>query len=153
MRRNLMIRSLVAQRICPVVLVLWLCSFAVHAAAATGLMGSVTDPQGQLVPDATIRLLRRADSTRRETKTDAQGRFSFTNLDGGEYRLTAESPGFAILTQTIGVQAYGQQTVNLQFSGLASQSESVTVTAAVADAGVFEPDPAQRLMIRDAMKL
>lgn len=149
MRRNLMIRSLVAQRICPVVLVLWLCSFAAHAAAATGLMGSVTDPQGELVPDATIRLLRRADSTRRETKTDAQGRFSFTNLDGGEYRLTAECPGFAVLAQTIGVQAYGQQTVNLQFSGLASQSESATVTAAVADAGVFEPDPAQRLMIRD----
>ena len=97
-----MIRSLVAQRICPVVLVLWLCSFAAHAAAATGLMGSVTDPQGQLVPDATIRLLRRADSTRRETKTDAQGRFSFTNLDGGEYRLTAECPGLRFSHKRLG---------------------------------------------------
>jgi len=149
MRRNFIIRFLVAQRPCSVGLLVWVCSFAVQAAAATGLTGSLTDPQGQLVPDATIRLLRRADSTRRETKTDVQGRFSFTNLDGGEYRLAAESPGFAVLIRTIEVQSKGQQTENLQFSGLASRNESVTVTAAVSDAGVFEPDPAQRVMIRD----
>jgi len=149
MRRNFVIRFLVAQRICSVGLLLWVCSLAVQAGAATDLTGSLTDPQGQLVSDATIRLLRRADSTSRETKIDAQGQFSFTNLDSGEYRLTAESPGFAVLTQTIAVQAEGQQTENLQFSGLASRNESVTVTAAVSDAGVFEPDPAQRVMIRD----
>jgi len=149
MRRNFVIRFLIAQRPCSVGLLIWVCSFAVQAAAATGLTGSLTDPQGLLVPDATIRLLRRADSTRRETKTDAQGQFSFTNLDDGEYRLTAESPGFAVLTRTIGVQDGGQQTENLQFSGLAARNESVTVTAAVSDAGVFEPDPAQRVMIRD----
>jgi len=148
-RRNFMIGFPVALRICSFGLLLWVCSLAVQAAAATGLTGGLTDPQGQLVSDATIRLLRRADSTHRETKTDAQGRFSFTNLESGEYRLTAESPGFAVLTQTIAVQADGQQTENLQFSGLASQNESVTVTAAVSDAGVFEPDPAQRVMIRD----
>ena len=149
MRRNFVIRFLVAQRICSVGLLLWVCSLAVQAGAATDLTGSLTDPQGQLVSDATIRLLRRADSTSRETNIDAHGQFSFTNLDSGEYRLTAESPGFAVLTQTIAVQAEGQQTENLQFSGLASRNESVTVTAAVSDAGVFEPDPAQRVMIRD----
>jgi hypothetical protein len=58
-------------------------------------------------------LLRRADSTRRESKTDAQGRFSFTNLDGGEYRLRTEAPGFAVLTRTIAAKADGQQIENL----------------------------------------
>jgi hypothetical protein len=149
MRGNFIIRFLVAQRPCSIGLLVWVCTFAVQAAAATGLTGSLTDPQGQLVPDATIRLLRRADSTRRETKTDAEGQFSFTNLDGGEYRLAAESPGFAALVRTIEVQSKGQQTENLQFSGLASRDESVTVTASVSDSGVFEPDPAQRVMIRD----
>jgi len=149
MRRNLMIRSLVALRICSVGLLVSICIFAAQPAAATDLTGRLADPQGQLVPDTTIRLLRRADTTRREANTDAQGQFSFTNLDAGEYRLTAEAPGFAALAQTIGVQADGQQTISLQFSGLASGSESVTVTAAVSDAGVFQPDPAQRVMIRD----
>jgi hypothetical protein len=125
-----MIRFLSAQRLCSALL-LWLCCFGARTAAATDLTGNLTDPQGQLIPEATIRLLRRADSTRRETKTDAQGRFSFTRLDGGEYRLTAESPGFAVLTQTVAVRADGQQAENLHFSSLASSNESVTVTAAV----------------------
>jgi hypothetical protein len=149
MPRNFMIRFLVTLRIGSVGLLVWLCVFGVQAAGATELAGDLTDPQGRLIPDVTIRLQRRADSTRRETKSDAQGRFSFTNLDGGEYHLTAEAPGFPVLTRTIGVQADGQQTENLQFSGLAAQNESVTVTAAVSDVGVFEPDPAQRVMIRD----
>jgi hypothetical protein len=136
-------------RLCSLGLLIWLCSLGLQASGATGLTGSVTDPQGQLLPDAAVRLVRRADSTGRETKTDAHGRFFFISLNGGEYRLTAESPGFAVLTRTIVVLADGEQTQNLQFLGLASQNDSVTVTAAVADVGVFEPDPAQRVMIRD----
>jgi hypothetical protein len=136
-----------SRRVGTVLLLLLFCSSAGQA-FATDLTGSLTDPQGQFVPSATIRLLRRADSTRRETKTNPQGRFSFTGLDGGEYRVTAESPGFAVLTRTITV-GDGQQTEDLQFSGLASQNESVNVTASVSDVGVFEPDPAQRVMIRD----
>jgi hypothetical protein len=139
-----MIQFPFAQRLCPIGLLIWLCSFGLQAGAATSLTGRLTDPQGQLVPEATIRLLRRADSTRRDTKTDAQGRFCFINLDGGEYRLTAESPGFAVLTQTVALQADGQQTQNLQFFGFASNNDSVTVTAAVSDVGVFEPDQIQR---------
>src|SRR5205807_1081793 len=58
-------------------------------------------------------------------------------------------PGFAVLTETIVVQADGQQERNLQFSSLASRSELVTISGSVSDVGVFEPDPAQRVMIRD----
>jgi hypothetical protein len=148
MRPNLIIGFLPAQRLCSALL-LWVCCFGARSAAATDLTGNLTDPQGQLIPGATIRLLRRADSTRWETKTDAQGRFSFNSLDAGEYRVTAESPGFAVRTQTVAVQANGQQAENLRFTSLASSNESVTVTAAVSDVGVFEPDPAQRVMIRD----
>src|SRR5450432_4455053 len=112
-----------SRRVGTVLLLLLVCSFAVQA-FATDVTGSLTDLQGRFVPNATIRLLRRADSTRRETTTDAKGRFSFTRLDGGEYRVTAESPGFAVLTRTITI-GDAQQTEDLQFSGLASQNESV----------------------------
>ena len=130
-------------------LVLGLCSFAVRSEAITRLSGSLTDPQGKRVPDATIRLSRRADSTQIETRTDEQGEFLFAALESGEYRLTAESPGFAELTKTIAVQANRVQDMALSFLGLAAQNEIVSVTASVADVGVFEPDPAQRVLIRD----
>src|SRR2546426_741799 len=129
--------------------VLWyfaLC--ASTAVAATSLSGSLTDPQGSVVGGATVRLLRRADSSRREAQTDTQGQFSFAELDSGEYRVTAEYPGFAPTSRTI-MLSDGNQIENIKFSDIASQSESVTVSADVSDAGLFAPDPAQRILVRD----
>ena len=126
-----------------------LCGLAVSASAAAQLEGNLTDPQGRVVPDAVIRLWRSADSTRRDTRTDAQGHFVLRGIEEGEYRLTAESPGLAALNRIIAVPAGGHHEENLQFAGLAAQIESVSVTASVSDVGVFEPDPAQRVLIRD----
>jgi hypothetical protein len=39
--------------------------------------------------------------------------------------------------------------VDLQFSNIAAQNQTVTVTADVSDVGVFVPDPAQRVMMRE----
>ena len=118
------------------------------AAAATSLSGNITDPHGGVVAGATVRLLRQADSSRRETQTDSQGQFFFSRVDAGEYRVTAEYPGFAPITRTIALSD-GNLTENIQFSDMASQSESIIVSADVADVGVFAPDPAQRIMVRD----
>ncbi len=117
--------------------------------SATGLAGTVTDPQGATVPGATVSLLRRADNSRRQAVSDAVGGYSFPALDAGEYRLTAEAPGFAQLSRTIVVAGTGPQSQPLQFAGLTAQAESVDVAASVNDVGVFDPDPAQRVMIRD----
>jgi len=43
----------------------------------------------------------------------------------------------------------GNTIENIEFSNIASQNESVTVSADVSDVGVFSPDPAQRIMVRD----
>ena len=118
-------------------------------AASGGLSGTLTDPQGLAVPAATVRLFRHADSTEREVKSDSTGHFAFDVLEAGEYRLTAEATGFPILTRTVSVDAGATQTDNLQFSAVASQNQSVTVSADVSDVGLFTPDPAQRIMVRD----
>jgi hypothetical protein len=124
------------------------CVCACAAVGPTTLTGNLTDPQGSVVAGATVRLLRHADSSGRETQTDSQGQFSFAKVDSGEYRLTAEYPGFALITRTISLTD-GNRVENVQFSDIASQSESVTVSADVSDVGLFVPDPAQRIMVRD----
>jgi hypothetical protein len=124
-----------------------LATWATYAFAAA-LSGSLTDPQGGVVAGGTVRLLRRADSSSREAQTDSQGRFSFATLEPGEYRLIAEYPGFAPITRTLVVPEENER-ANIQFSAIAYQSESVTVSADVSDVGVFSPDPAQRIMVRD----
>ncbi len=130
-------------------MLLSLSGFGLSIACATELSGELTDPQGRVVPNAKVRMLRRADASIRETRTDASGRFNFQDLSGGEYRVTSESPGFAVLDRTLAVHPSGRQAENIQFSSLAAQAESVNVTASVTDRGVFEPDPAQQVMIRD----
>jgi len=125
---------------------LWL--LGAGACTAASLSGTVTDPQGRAVAGASITLLRRADSSRRQAVTDTDGGFAFATIDPGEYRVTAESTGFPIVTQTLAV-ADGENTANLQFRAVASQNESVTVSADVSDAGLFSPDPAQRFLIRE----
>jgi hypothetical protein len=131
-----------------IIVALWALAIS-SASAASNISGEITDPQGRPVSGATIGLLRRSDSSRRQTKSDDRGNYSIGAIDAGEYRLTAESPGFPILTRTISVAAGATQTENLHFSEIASQNQSVNVSANVADVGLFAPDPAQRIMVRD----
>lgn len=124
--------------------------FAVYPAwADSGISGKVTDPQGGAITGATISVLRRADNSRREAKSNGDGIYSFTILDPGEYRLTAESAGFPVLSRNVVIGADQALTQDLQFSQLATQTQSMTVTGDVQDLGLFAPDPAQRIMIRE----
>ncbi len=127
---------------------IWCFFFATAALAATSLSGDLTDPQGSVVAGATVRLLRSAGSLQSETQTDGQGRFFFANLDPGEYRLTADYPGFTPITQTLALLNDDQRTAQIQFSAIAPQSEAVTVTADVNDMSVLSPDPAERVLVR-----
>src|SRR5215467_370061 len=130
-------------------MVIWGFACVPMAVAAASLSGNLTDPQGAVIPGATVRLLRRADSSPHETHTDSQGQFSFANLDPGEYRLTGESPGFSPVTRTITLLDDDHRTEKIQLYDIASQSESVTVSADVSGAGLFAPDPTQRIMVRN----
>jgi hypothetical protein len=131
------------------VLVLAVLACGLSAMGADGsIAGQITDPQGGSVPDAQIRLVRRADNLRRETKTDRAGRYSFSSLDAGEYQLTAEAVGFPQSSKTVVLGPTQNATADFLFSQLATQSETVTVTADVSDASVFLPDPGTRVMVR-----
>ena len=133
-----------------VLALIFMLGIRVDAGDGPTLSGSISDPQGQAVSGANISLLRRADSTRRETKAGDGGGFSFGAVDAGEYRMTAEAPGFRILTRTVVIRAEdGAKSERLQFSEVAGENQSVTVSADVFDLGVFAPDPATRIMVRD----
>src|SRR5215470_6214742 len=104
--------------LCSFAFVLWCFTvFAPAVLAATSLSGNVTDPQGSVVVGATVRLLRRGDSSRRGTQTDSQGQFIFLNVDPGEYCLTAEYPGFAPISRTVAVSD-ANASEDIQFSSI-----------------------------------
>lgn len=118
------------------------------AGAETSIAGRVTDPQGAVVPHTQIQLYRRADNSRKQVKTDLEGRYLLSPLDAGEYRLTAEASGFPQVSKMVQIPPGQSVTVDVVFYELASQSGSITVTADVGDSAVFSPDPATRVMVR-----
>lgn len=104
---------------------------------------------GESVEGATIELSRRGDGTRREVKTSDCGSFAFDSLAAGEYTLKAESTGLAVIERTVVATDGAKVALDLRFARAATRQESVTVTADVSDVGVFLPDPAERILIRE----
>jgi Carboxypeptidase regulatory-like domain len=64
------------------------------------LIGAVTDPQGAVIPNATLTLGSKETGYTKEDKTDAGGRYSFINIPPGKYELKVTSTGFKAFLQT-----------------------------------------------------
>ena len=58
------------------------------------IQGTVKDPGGALVPNATITVTQPVTGYRQTAQTDAQGSFKLVNLAFNTYKVRAESAGF-----------------------------------------------------------
>jgi hypothetical protein len=79
----------------PVVLIAFLilpCAFAQETTA--GLQGSVKDPSGAVVANATVEVSSPALIGSRKVQTDAAGNYRISALAPGEYTLTVTATGF-----------------------------------------------------------
>jgi hypothetical protein len=114
-------------------------------AANGSVSGQVTDPQGKPVAAAKISAVQNRDSHTEESRSDSEGRFTFSTLPAGEYKLTGTAPGFVRVSQTVTLEDGEASTVNLRFDRLASRNETVTVTADVTEVDVLSPDPAEKV--------
>jgi iron complex outermembrane recepter protein len=78
-----------------------ICHFGIAAQAPVQqIKGTVVDPTGAVIPNATIQL-KASDSSYRETKSDAQGQFLFENLLVGKYELQVQATGFIYTARLI----------------------------------------------------
>jgi hypothetical protein len=58
------------------------------------LSGAVTDPTGSVIPSAKVVIVNADNASQRETTTDAQGRYVFSQVQPGAYNLSISAPGF-----------------------------------------------------------
>jgi len=100
--------------------------------ATSSLRGSVTDPSGAAIPNATLHLVSKDTDVNRSTTSDAQGNYIFAEVPPGNYRLTVQAPGFAKYEQ-VGIQLEVSlpATANIKMK-LGTAQETVTVTEAAA---------------------
>jgi hypothetical protein len=120
-------------------------------AAGSALTGKVTDPQGRPVAGAKVTVIADLGAKAQDVSTDRSGTFAFPAIAPGSYKLTASSPEFADVNRTLDIADGNALAVSLQFERLASRSDSVTVTADVKNLDIQNPDPAQRVLVRDEL--
>jgi len=109
------------------------------AQSNSGLIsGTVSDPSGAVVPNATVEVHNPVSHFDRSTTTDSKGTFSFANVPFNPYHLSVTGAGFAPFAEDTDVRSSVplDLKISLKVSG---SSESVTVESTGAD--LLENDP------------
>jgi hypothetical protein len=113
----------------------WLVAFILVLAGGIGyaqvtsgsISGSVTDPQGAVIPKAQIKLDEVSVGIHREVVSTNLGTFVVPNLPAGKYRLTVYAPGFETLIQDNLILTTGGS-LGLGNVSMAIGTEQTTVT-------------------------
>src|SRR5580693_6876807 len=92
-----------------------------------GLAGQVVDPSGGTLGGATVTIVYVATGFRRAVQSDADGRFSFPQVQPGLYRIEAEAPNFEHIRQSVTVPLGRVETVALTLP-IAGLTASVSVS-------------------------
>jgi TonB family protein len=93
-----------------------------RAAAPNGVL---RDPQGRVLPAATVRLSAIGQEAIHETQSDSAGTFQFPEIPYGDYMLSARLPGFLSARQRVRVSA-GMPSLNITLQ-VGTLRETVTV--------------------------
>ncbi len=112
------------------------CFVAVQAPAQTlntgVFLGTVLDPSGAAVPEATVRVVREGTSFERAATTGPDGAFRLLEIPVGRYRIVVEKPGFQRAERS-GLELSAGQTLRVDLSlAVGAVTETVQVEARVA---------------------
>lgn len=112
-------------------------TFGQSAGNSTTINGTVLDPSGAVVLNASVEIRNPVSGFERTTTTDSAGRFAIPNVPFNPYHLIAKSQGFAPSVQDVDVRSVVP--INLTIDLKLQSSETVTVESDAAD--LLENDP------------
>src|SRR5258708_2900039 len=104
---------------------------------SSGISGTVLDPSGAVVANATVEMQTAVSGFDRTPSTDSKGNFSFPNVPSNPYHMTVTAPGFAQTAQDVEIRSALGVNVKVNLT-VASSSDTVTVEAG---ADLVEKDP------------
>ena len=125
---------------CVVFLLLACWSTSVGQSASSSVHGLVTDPQGNLVANATVTLTNAAKNFSRNQTTSDSGSFAFTLIPPDQYTVEVEATGFKKAVRT-GVSALVAKATELNVQlEIGNVSEVVTVSAGAGEVLINKQD-------------
>lgn len=82
-------------------------------AAAPSLAGTITDPNGAVIPAASVTIVNDENNQEQKTTSNDEGYFSFQYLDAGAYTIRVEAQGFKLaLINNVLVRQSGEQSLS-----------------------------------------
>ncbi len=104
-------------------------SLAQSVGSSTSISGTVADPTGAVVANATVEIHNPVSGYDRSVTTDASGQFGFANVPFNPYHMKVTATGFNPTAQDVEVRSLVPQTVDITLQVEGSSTE-VTVEAA-----------------------
>ena len=111
--------------------------FAYGQSNSASIGGTVLDPTGAVVPNASVEIHNPVSHFDRSTTTDSSGRFSFPNVPFNPYHLSVTGAGFAPYAQDVEVRSAVPLDVSISLK-VAGSADVVTVEAG---GDLLENDP------------
>jgi len=97
------------------------------------IVGSVTDPNNELVVKAQIKVTNTTTGEVRTAETGDEGTYTITNLTPGKYNVSAEASGFQTVTIAgVEVETNARLPLDVKFGAVTGGAGSVTVTSETA---------------------
>ncbi len=122
------------------VLFLTLTNSTAWAQFTSGLEGTVFDPTGAAVPNATVTLKEVATGIEHATVTSSAGLYRYTALPAGRFALTVKAHGFETATlQDISIEVKEIRTLNVTLK-LGTSTQTVEVQASVTPLTLSQAD-------------
>jgi hypothetical protein len=110
---------------------------AQSAGNSTSVTGTVLDPTGAVVPNATVDVRNPVSQFERTTTTDGSGRFTIPNVPFNPYHLKVTAQGFGSFSQDVEVRSVVPVSLNISLK--VQSSEVVNVESTAED--LLENDP------------
>jgi hypothetical protein len=108
-------------------------SFELHAQAVYGTVsGTISDPQGASVREATVTATNVAQNVTTSAKTDESGFYEITHLIPGTYQIKVETQGYKTAVQEILVKADVTSTADVRLE-VGAVTETVTISSELVD--------------------
>lgn len=101
---------------------------AQSSGASGSISGTVQDPSGAVIPNATVEIHNPVSGYDRGTTTDSNGNFVFTNVPFNPYHMTAKATGFSDAAQDVEIRSMVPANVKISLQ-IAGSATSVTVEA------------------------
>jgi iron complex outermembrane receptor protein len=119
-------------------LLLGLAALGLEAQQNAKLSGTVMDQTGKGIPNATIEL-RSATTQTRSVTSDAEGKFSASDVTPGSYTIVVAAPGFALATRP-GAQVNAGSTLDIPITlSVEALAAEVTVNETISMAALTAP--------------